>query len=1122
MATEELGKSLTGTYTIQAGTAHLYERGVVVNGAAGDIAVRFRFPMMGRPHIPLVATTALDAGAVTFQPGGYQPETIRQLVRAALAGRIALDPTGGPATPVPLGIGPLEIVDAAARGGPVYGLPLTATLAQRQLYDIVLTGDGGTRHTVAPHAVYHRAAWSDFGLAHITDIHVARRIDSFRPTLYAIGRPEAAARMYNWNDRFRGFVRYANYLHGIGALDVILATGDLYDYQFEDDDDAGGLGNALFLRNLILGQAPGPDFPDVEELRVPIFMVPGNHDYRMNPYHLIFDIHLGGDLKRLTTFETYHMQSGDAEALENALHGGHGVPNLDIDTAARMVEVAGLRAYTECLGEAGPYVIRLGSHRIVMLDSAQDVGVLSSAIDGFRELLGLTSEDEDTFADASPNSEGVSDEELRLAADALAETPDGGLFIVGIHAPLFNPWKDEQPYFLRETQRGDQAGQDLGWLARHNGSAVLPPQDQHLRERWPLWFPGDHDHRKPSFVKRGGTKDLLDYGVSRGRGDDLVRLLAGIGSRRPADLVLSGHTHKHKEFVVTRTGTGELAFYMDFYTGNPAMYYPTRYVTGYQGQGVNGVVPTTDVTYVEVDAEATGDATPWPMPYTAKHARQLQVPPYADPLSHSPDPRAWWAAHRPLVLQTGALGPMENNQVSFSGFRLLSVKGDVIDKVHTISTDRLEANGYRLALEAAVRPNPPRFYRHIERARRDHAPEARGAPAAMNLPTLGVNDVVYRDSQGHLHELWKGAGNDRGTSDLTAVTVGGAPPAAGNSNPSLYFDGEGGNLLTLYRADDGHVHSLYWSTSAVGHDPLTGSVGAPKADGNPIGYYAAAARIHHVIYRTSDGGLHELRWSGPNPVNHRNLSVMASAPPANGDPSPYLDTRRATNITVYRAKDGHVHDMYWAGDDRPADEDLSGFAHAPNAAGDPVAYYLHHVDLHQAVYRGVDTHIHELYWSGTAPVQWWDLSMRSGAPPADSDPVVYYSAGTNTKHVIYRGTDNQIHEITWGAAPALSPGRQPDWRWCNRCQGLYYGGNVAGSKCPTGGTHTPPGQSGSANYILPHGTPINATSQDNWRWCNKCQGLYYGGNVAGSKCPTGGTHTPPGQSSSANYILPLG
>ncbi|HZM78508.1 MAG TPA: hypothetical protein VFC19_22505, partial [Candidatus Limnocylindrales bacterium] len=883
------------------------------------------------------------------------------------------------------------------------------------------------------------------------------------------------------------------------------------------DDDENGQGNALFLRNLILGRAPGPDFPDVEELRVPIFIVPGNHDYRLHPYHLIFNLDYLGH-HRFRNYEPYHLQSGDALALWTGLYGGveDGVPDLDKDSAARMVAIdPDLRPYRECLADRGSYVVRLGAHRIVMLDSAHDVGVLTSGLDGIRAYLHFASEDELTFAGGSPNCDGVSEAELKLATDALAETADGGLFILGIHAPLFNLWSNELPYFLRETQRPRQPGQDIGFLARHGGKPLPVPSavDEFVREHWPLWFPGDQDHREPVFVKRGGTQDLLDYGVSRGHTEDLLRLLSGIGSRRPADVVLSGHTHFHNEFVVGRTGSGdELAYLMDFYTHNPTFYYPTRYATSFKGQSDGHTIVTSEVTYVEVDPEATGDATPWPMPYAAQHAKQLQVPPSPAPLSQSQDPRAWWAAHRPLILQTGALGPMENNQVSFSGFRLLSVKGDMIDKVHSISINRLEANGYRLALEDAVRPDPPRRYRHIERGRRDHAPQARGAPAAINLPTLGGTSVVYRDAQGHLDELWKGNGGDRATGDATANA--GAPAAAGD--PSVFFEAPIGNLLTIYRSADGHVHDLYWSTGAVGHDNITGSIGAPRAAGEPRGALLADG-INHVIYRTGDGHLHALWWTGGDPAGHEDMTAGLSAPPAAGDPSPWVDTTRGRNHLAYRATDGHVRGFYWNGGS-DGHEDLSGFAGSPNAAGDPVAYYLPGHDMHQIFYRGVDRHLYEVYCVGEAPVAAWDLTVSASAPPADSDPAVYYSAandtkhviyrsadghlheiwwvfgtppahvdltvealappavdrpaaftidGPNSQHVIYRGADNQIHEITWQTSLLAGPNTQGDWRWCNKCQGMFWGGNVTTSHCPAGGTHSPPDQSGSRDYILP-------------------------------------------------------
>jgi hypothetical protein len=101
-----------------------------------------------------------------------------------------------------------------------------------------------------------------------------------------------------------------------------------------------------------------------------------------------------------------------------------------------------------------------------------------------------------------------------------------------------------------------------------------------------------------------------------------------------------------------------------------------------------------------------------------------------------------------------------------------------------------------------------------------------------------------------------------------------------------------------------------------------------------------------------------------------------------------------------------------------------------------------------------------------------------------------------------------------------SPTRQDQWRWCNKCQGLYFGPGVGDSVCPVGSTHAPQAQSGSGNYSLSHNQPPSPEMQDNWRWCNKCQGLYYGGGVADSRCPAGDAHAPQAQSGSGNYSLP--
>jgi hypothetical protein len=98
---------------------------------------------------------------------------------------------------------------------------------------------------------------------------------------------------------------------------------------------------------------------------------------------------------------------------------------------------------------------------------------------------------------------------------------------------------------------------------------------------------------------------------------------------------------------------------------------------------------------------------------------------------------------------------------------------------------------------------------------------------------------------------------------------------------------------------------------------------------------------------------------------------------------------------------------------------------------------------------------------------------------------------------------------------ATDPG-QAGWRWCLKCQGLFFGLNQAQSVCPAGGTHD---GSQSGNYSLrTNQTVIAADAQ--WRWCQKCQGNYHSGpsnSVAGT-CPAGAAHDG---SQSAIYAMHL-
>ncbi|MFG1921747.1 hypothetical protein [Cryptosporangium sp. NPDC048952] len=87
------------------------------------------------------------------------------------------------------------------------------------------------------------------------------------------------------------------------------------------------------------------------------------------------------------------------------------------------------------------------------------------------------------------------------------------------------------------------------------------------------------------------------------------------------------------------------------------------------------------------------------------------------------------------------------------------------------------------------------------------------------------------------------------------------------------------------------------------------------------------------------------------------------------------------------------------------------------------------------------------------------------------------------------------------AQPAAATEYQSGWRWCRRCQGLFYGGGINDSRCPTGGRHT---AVDSWNYIVPF---VDVPGlQRNWRWCRKCQGMFFSGNANTGVCPAGGGH----------------
>ncbi|MFN0138996.1 MAG: hypothetical protein ACKVQW_02770 [Pyrinomonadaceae bacterium] len=803
---------------------------------------------------------------------------------------------------------------------------------------------------------------------------------------------------------------------------------------------------------------------DVERLLVPIFMVPGNHDFRKYPYDLIFRLMISDAvLSRLADAVTpgirfrpkglspfglnssrkfdnsanYNMTWQAARALTSLHNNGNGdFIDREPDDARRFVAIEPDPPFSNVI-KRGNLIIKLGDHRIVMLDSSHDLGVTEGMWDALLTHFLERDEDKETFTGGSPNCVGVREGDVTLVTRILKdmnEVSSNGLFILGLHAPLVNISEDSNAYFFRETQRPAQTEQVESFLAHRAQVDVSDKSERHsiIQSAYPEWFPINGDHNEPTLLKRGARDRLLRFGVSHGESEDeLMRVLAGIDApHRKADVVLAGHTHCHNEFrIAVDPASGEPTFYTDFYTFNPRAYYPTRFYSGWFPAAEFPItinyVPGTEVTYVEITDEAERNAMPWPMPYDANHKFIVRVSGYYDPLSHTNNPRAWWNEHRPLLLQTGALGPMKNNQVDFAGFRLLAIKNDVIEKIHFVSIELLEKNDYRLPWEEAIKPEPERRYKYVERSRYFHIPGAVGPPASVALAS-GETKTVYRDGDGMLWEMWTQPDRTVGYRKLTEA----AQAAHASGDASMFLNPNTQVPIALHRGDDGHVHSIYWAPGEIKSERLSASAQppAPKAatDTVPTGHYSPTENTTYVVYRDTDNNIQTLYWKDDEAATHSDgayINVNEGWPLAQGNPSSYVDAEDRNHI-VYRGMDNEIHCLYWRPIDSVGLDNLSAVAEAPLAAGDPVSYFIPShpygenfssvaYSVHQSTYRSVDGDLIELWWVGSERVNYGNLTQVANGPKAVADPYAYYDPVTNTKHVFYFAEDEHLHELWW-------------------------------------------------------------------------------------------------------------
>ncbi|ACQ79073.1 hypothetical protein Bcav_0812 [Beutenbergia cavernae DSM 12333] len=93
-----------------------------------------------------------------------------------------------------------------------------------------------------------------------------------------------------------------------------------------------------------------------------------------------------------------------------------------------------------------------------------------------------------------------------------------------------------------------------------------------------------------------------------------------------------------------------------------------------------------------------------------------------------------------------------------------------------------------------------------------------------------------------------------------------------------------------------------------------------------------------------------------------------------------------------------------------------------------------------------------------------------------------------------------------------TPTAQRAWRFCDRCHGMFWDGYEHKGACPAGGGHHAQG----LEFVLPHDVPGTPTAQTEWRFCDRCHGMFYDGYDPNGVCPAGGAHNPQGYP----FVLP--
>lgn len=149
---------------------------------------------------------------------------------------------------------------------------------------------------------------------------------------------------------------------------------------------------------------------------------------------------------------------------------------------------------------------------------------------------------------------------------------------------------------------------------------------------------------------------------------------------------------------------------------------------------------------------------------------------------------------------------------------------------------------------------------------------------------------------------------------------------------------------------------------------------------------------------------------------HLPIGQGAGAPPAAGDPFGFAWEKDDTQHVVYRGQDSQIHELWFRHGGLLGSKSTWGHnpigsaAGAPQAASDPMGYPWEKDKTQHVIYIGTDGDIHEL-WCRSGKWAHNPIGKLTRAPDAVGNPFGFAWERDETQHVLYRGKDSAIHEL---------------------------------------------------------------------------------------------------------------